>query len=287
MKKLILFLYISALSVSFTCAAYVTKATSAEIQAPSETEGSGCTDCHQKTYSSVVTKSFPHSAGIKDCIKCHKKQVETEKEIPVESYARENLIILDVSDYSYYSVRVRVKDREGSEAVSSELKFAPTILTANVINDKTPPLISNLRVEELKEGVFYSAALAWDTNEFSTTAGEYGLQGGSVTMLSRGERYSKDHNITLTGLKSGEVYIFRSISKDPFGNIARSEDLRVDIKNPFSDESDESGETLSVEEVNMIKVGEKTALRWKTNKETVGIVELSEYVHGEKLSNSF
>jgi hypothetical protein len=287
MKKLILSLFIMALGISFTGATYGTIATSTLTFASAESEESVFINCHQKTYSIVITQKSLYSGKRRDCKRCHIKQVETEarKDIPVLTYAMENLIFLDVRHKSSYSVRVKVKDSEGRKAVSSEVRFTPSTVTTNITNDNMPPLISNLRVEELKEGVFYSAVLAWETNELSSSAVEYGFQGAPVNLFSMGNQYTTNHRIIFSGLVSGKVYIFRVISKDPFGNTAGSEDLRVSVENPFSDKKEEElGEWPSVKEVSVVKVGEKIALRWKTNIETAAVVELSEVVSSERFS---
>jgi hypothetical protein len=96
--------------------------------------------------------------------------MEKVKEIPVEAYTMESLIFLDVEDKTSYSVRVRVKDRAGREAISEQVSFTPSTLATKMINDNMPPLISKPRVEELRGGVFYSAVLAWDTDKPCTSA---------------------------------------------------------------------------------------------------------------------
>jgi predicted CXXCH cytochrome family protein len=226
-------------------------------------------------------QKFVHPGAKRDCKKCHIKQVETEKEISVETYAMGNLIFLDVKDETSYSVRIRVRDREGRGAVSEEVKFTPSTITMKMINYKTPPLISNPRVEEVREGVFYSVELAWDTDEHSTSAVEYGLPGVPANLFSMGEIYTTDHRMTVGGLLPGKDYIFRVISRDPFGNTARSKDLRVKVKKKPSPKKDEPGRWPSVRGVGVVKVGEKTALRWMTSVETAAFVDLGEVVSGE------
>jgi predicted CXXCH cytochrome family protein len=281
MKKLILSLFIIATSPTF--AMDINVVTSEPTQT-AESEDSGCSDCHQKTYSFVTMRNYPHPGAIKNCKTCHIKQTVPGKKIDVATHSMETLVFLEVEDKISYSVRVRVKDRADREAVSGEVKFMTSTVTTNITNDNMPPLISNFRVEELNEGVFYSVVLAWDTNELSTTAMEYGLKGAPVTLLSMGDQCTMNHRISLSGLMSGKVYIFRGISKDPFGNTARTEDLLVKVENPFSNKKAEPDVIPSVEDVSVVKVVDKTALRWKSNKETAAVVELSEVVSSEKFS---
>jgi predicted CXXCH cytochrome family protein len=251
------------------------------VVVPKEERLAGCVSCHQIIYSTMIRQKIVHPGAERDCKRCHIKQVEKVKEIPVETYAMERLVFLDVEDKTPYSVRIRVKDRAGREALSEQVSFKPSTLIAKMINDSMPPLISNLMVEELEGGVFYSAVLAWDTDKPCTSAVEYGLPDTPPTLISMGDQYTKDHRMTVGGLYQGKEYILRVISKDPFGNVAMSEDLRVEIKNPFSKKTEEPYVFPSVEEINAVKVGEKTALRWKTNIETAAVLDLSTVITEE------
>lgn len=206
--------------------------------------------------------------------------------IPVETYSKETVVFLDLEGSAYvsYSVRVRVKDRAGREAEPKELKFKPSKLDTNITNNNAGPLISNLRLEEFVEGIFSSAELTWATDEPSTTVAECAPQGEPATRVSTSSHYTTDHSITIRGLAPGKTYILRAISTDPFGNTALSEDLRVEIKDPFSNGSGEPGVSPSVEELGVVKINGKYALRWKTNKETAGVVELMRVLPSQILS---
>lgn len=245
------------------------------IVPPDEEKVAGCVTCHQRTYATMVKQKFIHPAAQRDCKRCHIKQVEKVREIPAEVYAKESLIFFDVEEKTSSIVRVRVKDRAGREALSGQLTFTASTLTKEMINDNKPPLISNLRVEELSGGVFYSAVLAWDTDKPCTSGVEYGLPGAPPTRFAMGGQYTKDHRLTVGGLKEGREYVLRVTSKDPFGNFARSEDLRVETVRPFSMVTDGPDVFPSVEEVSVLNVDGKTALSWKTNVETVAVVDLS------------
>jgi predicted CXXCH cytochrome family protein len=275
--------------ISFAVAAYGTE-TSIETESievyttetPSavEQELSRCIVCHQETYSNVTTRNFPHPGALNGCDKCHIKLTENEKRIPAGAYSKESIVFLglDVEDDTSYNVSLRVWDRAGGEAVSNEVEFSPSTLITNFTNDNTPPLISDLRVEEITGGVFFSAVLTWDTDEPSTTAAEYGPQGEPATKIFKSDQYTTDHSMDFTGLASGKVYIFHVIATDPFGNTAQSDKLRVEINNPLSNESAEPGVSPSVEELSVTKIDGKTCLRWKTNIETAGVVVLEELV---------
>jgi hypothetical protein len=247
---------------------------------PEDETVASCVTCHQRTYLTMVRQKFVHPGAERDCKRCHIKQSEKVKEIPAEVYAMESLmmeslIFLDVEEKTTSTVRVRVKDRAGREAVSDEVSFATLTFTEKIIDDEMPPIVTNLRVEELRGGVFYTAVVAWDTDKPCKSVVEWALPGAPVTRLSIGDQYAKDHRVAVSGLSEGRQYTLRVISKDPFGNTAGSEDLTVETSRLFSKEIEEPDEFPSVEEVSVVKVGEKTALRWKTNIETTAVVDLS------------
>jgi predicted CXXCH cytochrome family protein len=239
-----------------------------------------CVECHEETYLAMVREKFVHPGAERDCKSCHVKQAEKVEEIPAEVYAMESLIFLDVEKKTTSVVTVRVKDRAGREALSDEVSFTTLTLTEKMTDDM-PPLITNLRVEELRGGVFYAAVVAWDTDKLCTSAVEWGLPGATVTRLFMDDQYTRDHRTVVSGLSEGRQYILRVISKDPFGNTAVSEDLRVETVRPFSKEIEGPYAFPSVEEVSVVKVGKRTALRWKTNIETTAVVALSTAITGE------
>jgi hypothetical protein len=105
-------------------------------------------------------QKYIHPGAKRDCKRCHIRQVERVEEIPVEtSYAAETMIFLEVNDKTAYSARLKVWDKEGRQAVSSEVKFTPSKVDTEIINDNTPPRISNLRFAELRRGVFDGSGL--------------------------------------------------------------------------------------------------------------------------------
>lgn len=91
-------------------------------------------------------------------------------------------------------------------------KLVATI-EATGTEDATPPVISNVRVVAV---TFYSATVAWETDEPATSEVEYGpaipysskvTQGGAVTV----------HWVTLIGLRPGTTYHFRVCSTSAGG----------------------------------------------------------------------
>ncbi len=173
-----------------------------------------------------------------------------------------------------------VMDRDGNEAVSRNIRFTPEIVTTKITDDERPPVISNFRVEEVAEGVFYSVELACETDKFSTADVEYGLLDNPLKLVQGLGPYTKDHRMSIGSLPAGK-YIFSAITKDIYGHTSKSDELTLEVKGPFVTEEKESDVRPSVEEISVVKIGDKTALRWMTNKETSAIVSLGEVVSEE------
>jgi predicted CXXCH cytochrome family protein len=262
--------------------------TTMPVTAMVQLKESGCVGCHLETFLDMNKKEFIHPGAKRDCKKCHIKQVMTgtEKKIPMVSSTTNSLVFLNVNERLTYSVRVRVRDSSGKEAVSSEVRFTPETVSKTMFNDKKAPVISDFRVEELRKGIFYSASLAWDTNEHSTSTLEYGFPGAASIQISNENQYVTDHRITAGGLLPGRNYIFRAISKDPFGNTSRSEGLTVEVKVPFSSKIVESDAWPSVRGVRVLKIGQETALTWQSNKKTTAVLDIGQVMEGDERSRS-
>lgn len=251
--------------------------TSIPVTVPIEMKESGCIGCHENVYSSIIRYSKQHPRSSDECQMCHITDLAPAREVPVDTFTRENLIYLDVADMVNYRVKVKVKDKEG-KAVSREIGFTPSSINEALIDDKKPPLISNVRVEEIKAGIFYSAVLTWETDEPSTSQLEYGLSSKYGEVSPPDNRYTKEHTAIIERLVPDEKYHSRAISKDPFGNAARSDDFIFKVKNPFVEKQGEPQNKPSVDDIKVVKIGGKTALWWKTNKKTTSVVEVAEVI---------
>lgn len=244
---------------------------------------SGCVGCHLDTFMDMNKKKFVHPGAKRDCKRCHIKQLKTgtEKEIPIGVYARDSFVFLDLNENTSYSLRIRVKDRAGKEALSSEVRFVPATVSKTIYNDNRPPQISDLKVAEIRAGIFYSATLVWNTDEYSTSTLEYGLPGTPGTQISNEAQYVTDHRMTVGGLFPGKVYVFRAIARDPFGTTFTSGDLKMEVKNPFAAEMEDSDTWPAVRSVRVVKIDKRTALTWKSNKETIAFLNLGEVMEDD------
>ncbi|MBI3756090.1 MAG: FecR domain-containing protein, partial [Deltaproteobacteria bacterium] len=100
--------------------------TSIPVTVPIEMKEAGCIGCHEKVYSSMLRYSYQHPRASEECQMCHITDLAAAREIPVNTFTKENMIFLDVSDIVKYRVKVKLKDKEGREAVSKEIDFTPS-----------------------------------------------------------------------------------------------------------------------------------------------------------------
>ncbi|MBI5875195.1 MAG: hypothetical protein HZB81_05025, partial [Deltaproteobacteria bacterium] len=252
--------------------------TSIPVTVPIEMKEAGCIGCHEKVYSSMLRYSHQHPRASEECQMCHITDLAAAREIPANVFSRENIVFLDVSDIVKYRVKVKLKDKEGREAASQDIDFTPSSVYERMVDDKKPPLISNLKVEELKAGIFYSAVITWETDEPSTSQVQYGLSSkyGDASLLD--DKFTKEHVVIIDKLIPDEKYHIIAISKDPFENTTRSDDFTFKVKKPFLEKQEEPPAGPSVEGVKVVKIGNKTALSWRANKKTGAVIYLVEVV---------
>ena len=96
-----------------------------------------------------------------------------------------------------------------------------------------PPEISELRVEEVKQGVFLTARVVWKTERITDSTVIYG-EGESTRKSIADPHLSKDHEVLLTDLQPRKTYSFIAASQDIFGNKAVSPAMTLSTHTLFS-----------------------------------------------------
>ena len=88
-----------------------------------------------------------------------------------------------------------------------------------LFNDTTSPLISGITCRTIAPD---SVIITWTTDEFATSTVLYGTQPGVYPYTVSDPLYTKQHEITLTGLAPGTTYYYEVRSTDRSGNTATS-----------------------------------------------------------------
>jgi ribosomal protein S27E len=127
------------------------------------------------------------------------------------------LTLTGLNASTLYHFRVLSRDATGNgPAASADATFSTLALP-----DKTPPVLSNIRVEQVTAA---SAIVLWDTSEVSDSFVDY----GPTAAYGRSSADSTNllaHSVLLQGLEASTLYHFRALSADPSGNTGRGEDM--------------------------------------------------------------
>ena len=98
--------------------------------------------------------------------------------------------------------------------------YEKLIFSKELINDTTPPIITNVTVTEITNN---SATIKWDTDEIADSLVKYGKVSGVYTKSEEDLLFVKKHTIELTtGLLPGTCYYFVVNSTDQSGNSNES-----------------------------------------------------------------
>lgn len=219
-----------------------------------------CKTCHEKTYNEAMAKPFRHSVVDTKCGICHvggkKESGGGAVSFSSSGLRRETLFPLKgfFRDKNDYSVEVTAANASGKRsrpvAVTFDGNAAPGLMeTASALS------ISGIEVEEVKQGVFFEAAISWKTDSFADSALEYRTGGENSKTVSASLDYSKEHRVTLAPLEGGIEYYFRISARDVSGNTARSAEVGFSTAAPFKrgGEVKPSRRFPRVEEVKFLK----------------------------------
>jgi len=228
-----------------------------------------CKDCHADVYREAVTSPFQHSVAREKCITCHSSnsagssnQAEGAnlRKLISRTFNRAEIFPLKgLQDDIEYRVEIVAVDGDGRSSDPRILEIKPPDLNEAALS----PLkaISEVKIEEVKQGIFVSASLFWRTATPATTEVEYGLTRDLEKRLTGGDHYTKDHRISITGLRKGKKYFVRAVSKDIFGNIVRSDKNTLKTSRFFSkiDKAGDSTTTPTIDTVEVFKIENQDA----------------------------
>ncbi|MGB9883041.1 MAG: fibronectin type III domain-containing protein, partial [Microgenomates group bacterium] len=139
---------------------------------------------------------------------------------------KHDVLLKDLKDNTEYTLIIKGKDSIGNET-------APITQKLKTVADIRPPEIINFETESTVIGVGDDAkaqiVVSWDTDEPATTQVEYNLGTGTTYGQATTEDSSltTNHAVTITGLRPGQIYHLRAVSKDKAGNIGYSYDTVI------------------------------------------------------------
>jgi N-acetylneuraminic acid mutarotase len=139
---------------------------------------------------------------------------------------KHDVLLKDLKDNTEYTLIIKGKDSIGNETV-------PVTQKLKTVADIRPPEIQNMEVESTVTGVGDDAKaqiiVSWDTDEPATTQVEYNLGTGTTygQATSEDSSLTSNHSVTITGLRPGQIYHLRAVSKDKAGNIGYSYDTVI------------------------------------------------------------
>jgi predicted CXXCH cytochrome family protein len=128
-------------------------------------------------------------------------------------------------------------------------------------NDNRPPKLSGIRVAEINRSVLISATIAWKTNEHASSTVRYGINSLNKSYHDGGH-FSKNHQITLSGLRADTTYTYVVISYDIFGNQSISSSHTFTTNKFFSAPENLPGEKPAEMIINhkFIKINDDTVI---------------------------
>ncbi|MCK5231990.1 MAG: hypothetical protein KAR13_17085, partial [Desulfobulbaceae bacterium] len=99
--------------------------------------------------------------------------------------------------------------------------------------EQAPPEISEVKVLQVERKLFFSAKIAWKTDEIANSKVVYGIK--SLNKSSPVDlNLVSEHVIELAGLKARKKYQFKVISQDMFGNKSESDIITFSTSKLFS-----------------------------------------------------
>jgi predicted CXXCH cytochrome family protein len=211
-----------------------------------------CLECHEEEYDSTMESSqYIHAPYIKQqCYKCH-----INRDVPSapgsgndtfpdkvhwldrhdQATSKHTFLIPDDQiDFTLY-----VEADLEKQLTYKKIIAVPALSSLPILeNDRTAPQISDVRVEEIKRGLFLSATIAWKTDEPSSGQVFYGRN--DTKSPSEVHTFSTEHRVTISPLKSKKNYQFFVVSKDWFNNESRSDISSFSTAQPVSSSPDDS-----------------------------------------------
>lgn len=198
---------------------------------PPPTTDAQCLECHQTEVGQELSKPFVHQPFREGkCIICHlggqlttpentafksAQQITWLAESPIASIEHwfplpKNQVNGDLQ------LDIMVAGRGVYRGVIESLDLSGL---PEMRQDKTPPVLTAVKVEGIKKGVLLSGTISWLTDELADTRIAYGIDKLDTTAYLA--EMSRAHQITIAPLNEATEYQFQVGSADYMGNLAQ------------------------------------------------------------------
>ena len=197
-----------------------------------------CEDCHFERLEHDRGQFYQHHAfAVNDCSSCHVSAAQNPSPPPPPLLTQQQRIswITDsvLPDTIHYfllpaeglrdTLVISLRDQQGQ--VHREEMLLPPLaqLEAADDNGRTPQL-TNIRVVEIKRGVFLTVTIAWQTDGLADAEVRYGTSELNQRVDSGG-RLGYEHQLVINQLEPNKTYRYQVISRDLSGRERVSEIL--------------------------------------------------------------
>jgi predicted CXXCH cytochrome family protein len=186
-----------------------------------------CCRCHGAVCADSANRRYVHAPVLENmCAVCHVRGVgqaaveEKESTEAVEWFVRDN----QEDDEHWFELPstlagaplALLATAEGGTVLSREITLPPLEQAEPFPARQGGAAISDLRVVEVKKGVFLTARIAWKTDTITDAQVFYG-EGNLEASTFLDDRWDTEHEITITGLDGHRRYTFVAVSRDIFG----------------------------------------------------------------------
>lgn len=207
-----------------------------------------CCSCHSDTCNDSQAKRYVHSpVRENNCAKCHVKQVistqnngTNEPKAEIKWFKK----IYDLADEHWFELPgnsdnliLSVQARNKNSQVLEQEIIIPSLAQIDPFpSPQEEAKILDIKVREVKQGVFISANITWHTDRICNGKLMYGQNKIEATSESD-PSWSTKHEITITGLERKKNYMVAAVSQDIFGNEVTSPTISFSTHDFFSSPS--------------------------------------------------
>jgi predicted CXXCH cytochrome family protein len=200
---------------------------------PPPTTNAQCLECHGEMVNEALAKTFVHQPFRENkCMTCH---LGGELFVPTGSAYASDPLITWLAKSPTQSVEhwltipnnriaggIRLDIRvPGHDVYRSVIEDTDLTDLPEMTMDRTPPQLSDVRIDSIEKGVLLTATVSWTTDELADTRIAYGIDRRNKTAYQA--EMSRTHRITIADLREGTEYQFQVASADYLGNLAEAE----------------------------------------------------------------